>query len=335
MRATVKDVARRAGVSPKTVSNVVNGLVPVSPATRKRVELALQELEYVPNLSARGLRNGRSGLIALALPKLETAYSAEIAHHVVELAHEAGWSVQVEETGLEPVREHELFVKARAQQIDGLILNPVVLEASALERGVALPPVVLIGEVEQELADRVAVDSVAAARDMTRLLLDRGHREIVSVGGGERSVSAAGHLRSIGYREAMAEAGLPPREIEESEWAPAAAAAAVNAYLDSNPLPDAFFCFTDGMAMGALSAISARGHRVPHDVALAGFDDIDAARFLGPGLTTVSFDKREFVGRAFTMLVERMHDREADPRLAIIDHRIVERGSTRSAVRAD
>jgi DNA-binding LacI/PurR family transcriptional regulator len=327
MRATVKDVARRAGVSPKTVSNVVNGLVPVSPGTRKRVELALEELEYVPNLSARGLRNGRSGLIALALPKLETAYSAEIAHHVVEFAHDAGWSVQLEETGSEPLREHELFVKARAHQIDGLILNPVVLEASAVERGVTLPPVVLIGEVEQELADRVAVDSVAAARDMTRLLLERGHREIVSVGGGERSVSAAGHLRRIGYREAMAEAGLPFREIEEAEWAPAAAAAAVHSYLDS------FFCFTDGMAMGALSALSARGHRVPHDVALAGFDDIDAARFLGPGLTTVSFDKREFAGRAFTMLVERMHDREADPRLAIIEHRIVERGSTRPPLR--
>jgi DNA-binding LacI/PurR family transcriptional regulator len=333
MRATVKDVARRAGVSPKTVSNVVNGSVRVSPATRKRVELALEELEYVPNLSARGLRNGRSGLIALALPKLETAYSAEIAHHVVEFAHEAGWSVQLEETGSEPVREHELFVKARAHQIDGLILNPVVLEASAIERGVTLPPLVLIGEVEHELADRVSVDSIAAARDMTRFLLERGHREIVSVGGGERSVSAAGHLRSIGYREAMAEAGLPAREIEEAEWAPAAGAAAVDSYLNSHPLPDAFFCFTDGMAMGALSALTARGLRVPHDVALAGFDDIDAARFLGPGLTTVSFDKRAFAGRAFTMLVERMHDRESDPRLAVIPHRIVERGSTRPVVR--
>jgi LacI family repressor for deo operon, udp, cdd, tsx, nupC, and nupG len=334
MRATVKDVARHAGVSPKTVSNVVNGLVPVSPATRKRVELALQELEYVPNLSARGLRNGRSGLIALALPKLETAYSAEIAHHVVEAAHAAGWSVQLEETGSEPVRERELLVKARANQIDGLILNPVVLEASAVERGVTLPPVVLIGEVEQELADRVAVDSVAAARDMTRFLLERGHREIVSVGGGERSVSAAGHARSSGYREAMAEAGLPPREIEEADWTPAGGAAAVDAYLDSHPLPDAFFCFTDGMAMGALSVMTARGLRVPDDVALAGFDDIDAARFLGPGLTTVSFDKREFASRAFTMLVERMQDREADPRLALVEHRIVERGSTRARVPA-
>jgi len=334
MRATVKDVARRAGVSPKTVSNVVNGLVPVSPTTRKRVELALQELEYVPNLSARGLRNGRSGLIALALPQLETAYSAEIAHHIVESAHEAGWSVQIEETGSEPVRERELFVKARAQQIDGLILNPVVLEASAVERGVTLPPIVLIGEVEQELTDRVTVDSAAAARDMTRMLLERGYRDIVCVGAGERSVSAAGHLRTIGYREAMADVGLPPREIREPDWTSAAGAAAVDAYLNANPLPDAFFCFTDGMAIGALSALSRRGHRVPQDVALAGFDDIDAARFLGPGLTTVSFDKREFARRAFTMLVERMRDRDMDPRLAVVSHRIVERGSTRAAVGA-
>ena len=80
MRATVKDVARRAGVSPKTVSNVMNGIVPVSGATRLKVEQAILELDYVPNLSARGLRNGRSGVIALALPDLATPYSAEMAH---------------------------------------------------------------------------------------------------------------------------------------------------------------------------------------------------------------------------------------------------------------
>ncbi|MCU1547417.1 MAG: LacI family transcriptional regulator, partial [Arthrobacter sp.] len=174
MRATVKDVAARAGVSPKTVSNVVNGLIPVSERTRLRVEQALAELDYIPNLSARGLRNGRSGVIALALPDLRTPYSALLAHHVVEVGHARGWSIQIEETGLDPQREVELLSKARANLIDGLILNPVTLTESAVKVGVSLPPVVLLGEVNQQLADRVFVDSVAAARDMTHALARGG-----------------------------------------------------------------------------------------------------------------------------------------------------------------
>lgn len=332
MRATVKDVALRAGVSPKTVSNVVNGLVPVSAKTRERVELALTELDYVPNLSARGLRNGRSGLIALALPHLATAYSAEIVSAVVDIAHDSGWNVQVEETGSRPERERELLVKARAHQIDGLILNPVVLEDSAIERGVMLPPVVIIGEVEQELADRVSVDSRAAARDMTRHLIDRGCRTIVAIGTGGRTVSAAGYLRTLGYREAMSSAGLPAMEVEEKDWSTAGGEAAVLRFLAAQELPDAFFCFTDALAMGVMCGLAAHGFRVPDSVALAGFDDIEAARFLVPALTTVGFGKREFAQAAFTMLVDRMSDRAGEPRHTVIEHGIIERDSTRAFV---
>src|SRR6478736_4384155 len=145
VRATVKDVAARAGVSPKTVSNVINGVVFVRPETRERVERALAELDYVPNLGARGLRNGRYGLIALALPDLSTAYSAELAHHFVEEGHARGWSVQIEETAAEPTRERDLLWRARSHLVDGLVLNPVSLEVSVLaDEGVVsrgpLPP---------------------------------------------------------------------------------------------------------------------------------------------------------------------------------------------------
>ncbi len=113
----------------------MNGIVPVSgPPTRLRVEQAMAELDYVPpNLSARGLRNGRSGVIGLALPDLATPFSAEIAQSIVEVAHEQGFSVQIEETGSDPHREHELMTRARANLIDGLILNPVVLKESAVQ----------------------------------------------------------------------------------------------------------------------------------------------------------------------------------------------------------
>ena len=331
MRATVKDVARLAGVSPKTVSNVMNGIVPVSGPTRIKVEQAMAELDYVPNLSARGLRNGRSGVIALALPDLGTPYSAEIAHSVVEVAHEQGWSVQIEETGSDPNREYELMSRARSNLIDGLILNPVVLDQSAVKVGVALPPVVLLGEVSQKLADRVWVDSVAAARDMTLALGRTGRRRIAVLGAAGARGSAAAALRTRGYQEALGELGIAWDDslvIPCEKWSPDSAARALTAYLNSNPVPDALFCFTDSMAIGALSVLWKRGLKVPDDVAVAGFDDIADAEYAVPALTTVSFDKRLVATEALRLLTERMGDREGPQRVVAIDYQIVEREST-------
>ena len=231
-RATVKDVAARAGVSPKTVSNVMNGTFPVSPATRERVELAMTELDYVPNFSARGLRNGRTGMIALALPELNTAYSAELAHHFVHHARAQGWAIQIEETKGGPEPEHQLMLKARAQLVDGLILNPVSLETSALQPGVALPPVVVIGEVDQPIADHVWIDNVEASAAMVSYLADRGRHRIAAVGVME---SESARLRVRGYRDGLAAAGLPydpDLEVTTEGWGPGAAAAVIGDLLD-------------------------------------------------------------------------------------------------------
>ncbi|MFF2843674.1 LacI family DNA-binding transcriptional regulator [Paenarthrobacter sp. NPDC057981] len=332
MRATVKDVARRAGVSPKTVSNVMNGIVPVSGPTRLRVERAMQELDYVPNLSARGLRNGRSGVIGLALPNLGTPFSAELAQSVVEVAHAQGWSVQIEETGSDPHREQELMTRARANLIDGLILNPVVLDESAVRVGVALPPVVLLGEVSQELADRVFVDSFAAARDMTLALARPGRRRIAVLGINRGRKSATAIQRTQGYEAALQSLGIPRDEslmIACEEWTPASAAKSLMRYLDSNPLPEAIFCFTDSMALGALNALWKRGVRVPEDIAVAGFDDIADGRFAVPPLSTVSVDKRAIAAEALRLLTERMTDRAHPQRIVAVPYTIEERASSR------
>ena len=331
MRATVKDVARLAGVSPKTVSNVMNGIVPVSGPTRLRVEQAMAELDYVPNLSARGLRNGRSGVIALALPDLATPFSAEIAHCVVEVAHEQGWSVQIEETGSDPGREYDLMSRARSNLIDGLILNPVVLDESAVKVGVSLPPVVLLGEVSQKLADRVWVDSVAAARDMTLALARTGRRRIAVLGAPGGRGSAAAVLRTRGYQAALEQLGIDfdaSLVIPCEKWSPDTAAKALSAYLDSHPLPEALFCFTDSMAIGALSVLWKRGIAVPGDIAVAGFDDIADGQYAVPSLTTVSFDKRKVASEALRLLTERMADRGGPQRVVALDYAVVERDST-------
>jgi LacI family repressor for deo operon, udp, cdd, tsx, nupC, and nupG len=327
-RATVKDVAARAGVSPKTVSNVMNATFPVAPATKERVEQAMAELDYVPNFTARGLRNGRTGMIALALPELNTSYSAEIAHHFVNQARVKGWAIQIEETKGGPDPEHQLMLKARAHLVDGLILNPVSLETSAIQPGVTLPPVVVIGEVEQSVADHVWLDNVAASAAVIEHLVARGRRRIAAVG---TMQSESARLRTKGYRQALAAAGLPQDpalEVPTASWGPSAAGPAVEALLARAPEVDALFCFTDALAMGALPVLARAGRAVPRDVAVAGYDDVWESAYLIPALTTVSSDKSELARTAIELLARRIADPSRRPEAVTLPHRLVVRDST-------
>jgi len=331
MRATVRDVAALAGVSPKTVSNVVNGGVVVRPETRERVERAVAELDYVPNLSARGLRNGRSGAIALTLPEMGSAYSAELAQSFVELARERGWVVQLEQTGNDPARERELVSRARAHLVDGLILNPVSLSASVLASTEGLPPTVVIGEVEPEHVDQVHVDSRAAAEQVTEHLIAHGHRRIAIVGASpEGAATATSELRERGYAAAIGAASITPDpslRVPLPAWTTSSAATTFAAWLDEHPLPDAVFAFTDSIAFGVLHVLAARGVRVPDQVSVIGFDDVDGAAYAIPSLSTVSFDRRAFATAALDLLTRRIADRGAAPETVVVPHRIVERAS--------
>jgi DNA-binding LacI/PurR family transcriptional regulator len=328
-RPTLRDVARRAGVSAKTVSNVINGTAPVSEETRLRVDEALAELDYVPNLSARGLRNGRSDLIAVALPDLASAYSAEMAHHFITLAGERGLGVQLEETYGTAVRETQLLSRANAHLVDGLILNPVRLETSAVQRGIVLPPVVLIGEVHQPIADHVWIDNVGASRDIVTLLINHGHHRIATIGP-TRAESARQRLE--GFREAHAIAGrtVPPElEIPCQEWSGHGGYRAMTTFLADHEPPDAIFCMTDAIAIGALSALAGAGLRVPDDVSIASYDNVWEARFSHPPLTTIDFDKRRLARTALDLLSARIEDPSRPTQSVTVPYSIVHRESVR------
>ncbi len=210
-KTTLKDVAARAGVSPKTVSNVVNGYEHVTPETRSRVEAALEELGYRPNLSARHLRRGASGIIALVVPELDVPYFAELARHVIRAAAERSLTVIIDQTDGDPERERVVLEGDRALLLDGLILSPLGLAREDLERRRDGTPLVLLGEhISGGPVDHVWIDNVAAAREATRHLLSLGRRRIAAIGDQPYEHGETAQLRTRGFVTALQEAGIAP-----------------------------------------------------------------------------------------------------------------------------
>ncbi|WP_250445297.1 LacI family DNA-binding transcriptional regulator, partial [Actinotalea sp. C106] len=212
MSATMRDVARAAGVSVKTVSNVVNDFPHVSAATRGRVLEAIETLGYQMNFSARNLSLGRTGMITLAVPELSLPYFAALSDEVISAASERGYTVLIEQTG--GVRERELgvLVSARRRMTDGLIFSPLALrgpDAPTLEVDF---PVVLLGERSlHSRVPHVAMANVDAARAVTEHLLALGRRRIALVGTFDPQGAGAGSLRTRGFLEALTAAGIEHR----------------------------------------------------------------------------------------------------------------------------
>ncbi|KAB1990739.1 LacI family DNA-binding transcriptional regulator [Streptomyces triticiradicis] len=333
MRVSLKDVAEHAGVSIKTVSNVVNNYPHVTPAMRARVQEAIDELGYRPNLTARHLRKGRTGIIALAVPELGNPYFAELAGAVIDAAAEHEFTVLLDHTRGD--REQEVLVSQgfRANVIDGLILSPLELEDEDLRSRTGDVPLVLLGERQYELPyDHIAIDNVSAARSAVRHLLSRGRSRIAYLGARTDSANRPAHLRLAGWREELTEAGVSaPDElvVPVGGWDRDEGARAMARLLDSGVRPDAVFAYNDLVAIGAMRVLHERGLRVPWDVAVVGFDDIEEGRFGAVTLTTISPDKQAIARMAVASLLRSLSGRtEPGGRELTADFTLVEREST-------
>ncbi len=333
MGASLRDVAKRAGVSVKTVSNVVNGFVHVTPATRARVERALAELDYRPNLSARSLRTGRTGIIALALPQLDAPYFAELARCVIKVAEEREYTILIDQTDGLADRERLVLSGIRPQLVDGLIFSPLALGRKEFEARTDTTPLVLLGEsVFDGPADHVAIDNVAAGRTAAAHLVDLGRRRIAAVGEQPDTVNSTGRLRLQGYTDALHGAGLAVDHdlIEPCDsYTRPDGAAAMRRLLDRGQPPDAVVCFNDLLALGAIRTLLEHGLRVPEDVAVVGIDDIEDGRYSTPTLTTISPDKAEIARIAVDFLLARVNGgRDAPPRETQATFALLAREST-------
>lgn len=309
------DVARRAGVSAKTVSNVINGHPHVRETTRAKVQAAIDDLGYELNLTARNLRLGRSGLITLALPELRLPYFAELADDVIRAAEAQGLRVLIEQTGGDRAREVAVLHRSRRVPTDGLIFSPLALGPDDVELVDLDHPVVLLGErIVDSAHDHIAVDNVAAARAATAHLLATGRRRIALLGAHPDELSGASVLRERGYREAHAAAGVPVDEAlirSGGAWHRRVGAQLADELLASGIDFDAVFALNDALAMGVLHSLHAHRVGVPEAVAVLGFDDVEEAAYVTPTLTSVAPGRDEIAASAVSLLLARLGERGA------------------------
>lgn len=334
MPATMHDVARMAGVSIKTVSNVVNGRPHFSESTRARVLAAIEALDYQLNVAARNLRTGRTGIIALAVPELSLPYFAELADAVIEAAAAEGLTVLIEQTGSRREREVDVLSGARRYLTDGLIFSPLALgpeDAALLDVDF---PVVLLGErLFPDTVDHVTMQNVEAARAATEHLLGLGRRRIAVIGVHEGEVVGSAGLRLSGYQQALEAAGIehdPALFGEAGLWHRATGAEAMAAVLDRGAEPDAVFAMNDAMALGALHELQVRGLRVPQDVAVIGFDAVDEGSYANPSLSTIDPGRAQIATTAVRLLAEQIATKgePREPVRVFADFAVLARGST-------
>lgn len=312
-RPNMHDVARHAGVSQRTVSNVLSGYEHVTPRTRSLVMRAVAELDYRPNLAAKRLREGKTGTVALAVPNLSWPYFGEIAHLVQTEAHRHGYKLLVSEN--EGTRSHEAAVvrDLRSNLIDGLLLSPIELTADELDSLHTDSPLVLLGErISGTSFPHFSIDNVAAARDVTSHLLEQGARRFLLLGSTQTTAtSSAGVLRLQGFEEQLRQFELGGEKtrwchLRVSPWTEDRARTAVSQWLKSNEPPDAIFALNDLLAVGALRACYDLGLVVPNDLLLTGWDDTFVSRYAFPAITSVSPAKEQIaragVGELISMI---------------------------------
>jgi DNA-binding LacI/PurR family transcriptional regulator len=325
----MSDVARHAGVSQRTVSNVVNNYLHVSPATRARVQASLDALGYRPNTAARRLRTGRTGTVTLAVPTFRERYFADLAEAVISAAQKRGTTVLVETTGGDHETEVELL---RGGDIvtDGVIMSAVALSrADERHPQDRKYPVVLVGDREPGSAiDHVGIKNREAAQAAVTHLLKTGRRKIMLLGannGPRRSYQ----LRHQGYQAALKKFDVTPDPelVVDCGWTTDEAAETVARAVERDRLPDGIFAMNDSAALGALRALTRAGIDVPGQISVIGFDDIVEAGLSTPSLSTVAPLLGDLAGMALDLLSEQFgadDDRMPEHRMAGYELRLRE-----------
>lgn len=333
--ASVKDVAAAAGVSLGTVSNVLNRPDRVSARTREKVERAMRELGFVRNESARQLRAGRSSVVAYVMLDATNPFFTDVAQGIEGAAEEAGLSLFICNSDQRQDREHAYLSRLQQQRVQGILITPVDPQDPALD-DVARQgtPVVIVDRVRDvDTHCSVAVDDLLGGRIAVEHLLDLGHERIAFVGGPER----IGQVRDrrAGAHAALEAAGRSPDELvvlgtDALTVAEGRSAGERIAGMPRAGRPTAAFCANDLLALGLLQQCVALGLRVPDDLAIVGYDDIEFASAAAVPLTSVRQPRRDLGRTAAELLLDEATNPEHAHQQVLFTPALVARASTLS-----
>jgi LacI family transcriptional regulator len=335
---TISDVAKRAGVSPATVSRVIQGATNVRPATRERVQRAIEELGYVPSAAAQSLRSKRTHSIALVVSDITNTFWTTVARGVEDEAQNQGYSVLLCNTDENLAKQFRYLDLLIRQQVDGVIIAPFDSDARHLDklRQRSIPTVLIDRRIDGWNVDSVYGDSVSGARALVQHLINLGHRKIAVVSGPVTTSTAEDRI--AGYRLALSQAGLPcdQRLIRRGEFRRSTGQELTHQLLDEGLNPSAIFATNNAIAMGVIDALGARGLRIPQDIALVSFDDLPNTSDLFPFLTVVTQPAYDMGVNAAQLLLSRLNSEvELRPRQVMLPSRLAVRHSCGSELAED
>ncbi|OOR98751.1 transcriptional repressor PurR [Haemophilus paracuniculus] len=310
--ATIKDVAKLAGVSTTTVSHVINQTRFVAEDTRNAVWNAVQALNYSPSAVARSLKVNTTKSIGMIITTSEAPYFAEIVLAVERHCYEQGYSLFLCNTQNDTVKIQNHLDMLVKKRVDGVLVMCSEYTKDSLElfTGINVPMVVMDWGRQNDRSDRIVDNSFQGGYLATKHLIDNGHTDIGVIAGHlNKTISKA---RFEGFEKAMKEANLPIREewIFEGDFEPEDGFEQMNNLLRLEKLPTAVFCFNDTIALGAISALSERGKFVPQDMSIIGYDDIHSSRFYSPPLTTIHQSKSRLGVKALELLLARISNQD-------------------------
>jgi LacI family transcriptional regulator len=306
--STIRDVARRAGVSTMTVSRVINSSGYTSQEARARVERAVVELGYVPNALARHLRSKRTRTVALVLSDLTNPFFTTIARGVEDVAAAHDFAVMFCNTDESESEEIEYLRMLIQRQIDGVLLVPASNSGTSVRllRSHRVPVVVVDRRIQSPLVDEVRSDSETGAYQLVRHLIDLGHRRIAMLTG-RRNISTSAD-RVGGYQRALNEAGIvfDDRLVLYEGFGVDGGVSMARQLLDLSPQPTALFAANNFIAFGAIRALREAGKHVPDDMSLVAFDDLPEDWLVDPFLTVVNQRAYEMGRSAAELMLERL-----------------------------
>lgn len=326
--ATMKDIARLAQVSTSTVSHVINGSRFVSDEIREKVMRIVAELNYTPSAVARSLKVRETKTIGLLVTATNNPFFAEVMAGVEQYCQQHQYNLIIATTGGDAKRLQQNLQTLMHKQVDGLLLMCGDSRFQAdIELAISLPLVVMDWWFTELNADKILENSALGGYLATKALIDAGHRKIGIITGNLKKSVAQNRLQ--GYKNALSEAkiALNPHWIVESHFDFEGGALGIQSLLTQSSRPTAVFCCSDTIAVGAYQAIQQQGLRIPQDLSIMGYDDIELARYLSPPLSTICQPKAELGKLAVEALLQRIKNPNENYRTLVLEPTCILRGS--------